>query len=119
METVHELQVAGLEPLHFLLAYAGLLLNLLMKLGEEYPLLDFSVRTFFKKYLISILFSIVAIPVLLIVSTDSGIHEFLPVNYVTAVLAGWQTQAVFKSTFAMVANRRGLNIGSNGNGSAQ
>lgn len=115
METINELQQAGLEPLHFLLAYAGLLLNLLMKLGEEFPLLDFSFRTFLKKYFISILFSIIAIPVLLIVATDTSIHEFLPINYVTSVLCGWQTQALFKSTFIMVANRRGLNS----NGSAQ
>lgn len=117
MDTINELHQAGLEPFHFLLAYAGLLLNLLMKLGEEFPIPDFSFRAFLKKYLISILFSIVAIPVLLIVATDTSIHEFLPINYVTAVLCGWQTQAIFKSTFIMVSNRRGLNI--NGNGGQQ
>lgn len=109
METINELQEAGLEPLHFLLAYAGLLLNLLMKLGEDFPLPDFSMKLFMKKYFISILFSVIAIPVLLIVATDTSIHEFLPINYVTAVLCGWQTQSLFKSTFAMVTNRRGLN----------
>lgn len=119
METINELQQSGLEPLHFLLAYAGLLLNLLMKLGEEFPLLDFSFKTFFKKYFISILFSLIAIPVLLIVATDTSIHEFLPINYVTAVLCGWQTQAIFKSTFIMVLNRRNINTSSNGNGSIQ
>lgn len=121
MGTINELEGAGLEPLHFFLAYAGLILNLLMKMGEEFPLLDFSFKTFFKKYLFSILFSLIAIPVLLIVATDTSIHEFLPINYVTAVLAGWQTQAIFKSTFTMVVNRRGLNgnVGSNGNGSPQ
>lgn len=116
METLNTLRGTGLEPLHFILAYAGLVLNLLMKLGEEYPLLDFTAKTFLRKYFISILFSVIAIPVLLIVATDTSIHEFLPVNYVTAVLAGWQTQAIFKSTFNMVVNRRGLNISSNGNG---
>lgn len=115
METICELRNAGLEPLHFLLAYAGLILNLLMKLGEEFPLSDFSFNMFFRKYFISILFSIIAIPVLLIVATDTSIHEFLPINYVTSVLCGWQTQSIFKTTFTMVANRRGLG----GNGAPQ
>lgn len=119
METVEELQAAGLEPLHFILAYAGLLLNLLMKMGEEYPMPDFSFRSFLKRYIFSMLFSVIAIPVLLIVATDTSISEFLPINYVTAVLAGWQTQSIFKSTFTMVTNRRGLNGGGNGNGIAQ
>lgn len=112
METIDTLRAAGLESIHFALGYAGLLLNLLMKMGEEYPTPDFTFRAFFKRNLFSILFSLVAIPVLLIVATDTSIHEFLPINKVTAVLAGWQTQSLFKSTFTMVANRR-----TNGNGS--
>lgn len=119
METIDSLRAAGLESIHFALGYAGLLLNLLMKTGEEYPLPDFTFRAFFKRHLFSILFSLVAIPVLLIVATDTSIREFLPINYVTAVLAGWQTQSLFKSTFTMVANRRtngNGNTPSNGNG---
>lgn len=116
MSTLNELQEAGLEPLHFILAYAGLALSLTMKMGEEYPTTDFSFKGFFKKYIISIIFSLIAIPVILVMATDTSMHEFLPINYVTAVLAGWQTQAIFKSTFTMVANRRGLSGGGNGNG---
>lgn len=111
METIEHLRAAGLESMHFILGYAGLLLNLLMKAGEEYPTADFTFKAFFKRNLFSILFSLIAIPVLLIMATDTSIHEFLPINYVTSVLAGWQTQSLFKSTFAMVANRR-----TNGNG---
>lgn len=103
------LQESGLNSIHFLLAYSGLLLSLLMKMAEEYPLPGFKMKEFFKRYLISILFSLIAIPVLLIVATDTTMKDFLPINYVTAVLAGWQTQAVFKSTLAVVSNRKGMN----------
>ena len=110
--TIQSLQQAGLEPMHFFLAYAGMILCLLARMGEEYPLPDFVLKTFFKRKVISIIFSIIGIPVILIVATDSSIHEFLPINYVTAVLGGWQTQALFKSVFAMYGNRKGLNNGS-------
>lgn len=112
MEIIYSLQASGLESIHFALGYAGLFLNILMKMGEGYPLPEFTFREFFKRNLFSILFSLVAIPVLLIVATDTSIHEFLPINKVTAVLAGWQTQSLFKSTFNMVSNRL-----TNGNGS--
>ena len=108
-QTIHALQEAGLDSIHFVLAYAGMILCLLARMGEEYPLPDFAVRRFFKQKLISILFSIIAIPVILVVATDSSIHEFLPINLVTAVLAGWQTQSIFKSVFTMYGNRKGLN----------
>lgn len=107
--TIHTLQQAGLEPIHFVLAYAGMTLCLLARMGEEYPLPDFVFKKFLKQKLISIIFSIIAIPVILVVATDSSIHEFLPINLVTAVLAGWQTQSIFKSVFAMYGNRKGLN----------
>lgn len=117
MEIINELKTAGLDFMHFALAYAGLALSLIMKMAEEYTLPDFRFRGFLKKNLISIIFSIVAIPVILIVATDTSIREFLPITYLTAVLAGWQTQEMFKSTFTMVANRR-LNLTVNGSPSA-
>lgn len=37
------------------------------------------------------------IPVLLILSYDTSLKDILPINNLTAVLAGWQTQSIFKS----------------------
>lgn len=105
METINELRDSGLTALHFLLALAGMALNLLMKMGEEYNTPEFTFKGFLKKHLISIIFSFIAIPVLLIVATDSSLKDFLPVNNITAVLCGWQTQSVFKTIFAIRTRR--------------
>jgi hypothetical protein len=105
METINELRDSGLTILHFILAFAGVALNLLMKMGEEYNQEGFALKGFLKKHLISIIFSIIATPVLLIVATDSSLKDFLPVNNITAVLCGWQTQSVFKTIFSIKGKR--------------
>ena len=102
------LHVEGIEPLHYLLAYAGMIIHILMKLAKVFNLPDFSARLFFKRNFIPFLISMIGIPVLLIVATDATVKEFLPINNVTAVLAGWQTQSLFKSVFALASKKRGL-----------
>lgn len=108
--------MATLEPMHYFLAYAGMLIYVLVKLAEVFPLPDFDYKKFIRQNIISVLISLIGIPVLLIVATDTSLHDIFPINYATAVLCGWQTQSVFKSLFQVVANRRGLN-GNGTNGS--
>ena len=114
MET--SLYAEGLNTLHFLLAYAGMIIYILFKLAEVFPKDDFKFKKFFRENLITTIISIIGIPVLLVIATDSSIQDILPINNVTAVLCGWQTQSLFKSVFSMVSNRRGLSEDGNGSG---
>lgn len=109
-----DLHIGGLTTLHYLLAYAGMLLHFLMKLAEVFNHPAFSMRYFIKANIIPLIISIIGIPVLLIVATDSAIKDILPINYVTAVLAGWQTQSVFKTLFAFYGNKKMKAISSEG-----
>lgn len=93
--------IEGLQPLHFVLAYAGMLLHILMKLAECINKPDFVFQSFLKTNIIPIIISVIGIPVLLIVATDTTIQGFLPINNVTAVLAGWQTQSLFKTLVSL------------------
>lgn len=103
----------GIEPIHYFLAYMGMLLHFMMKLAEVFNLPDFSIKTFMKKNIMPILISAIGIPILLIVATDSSIKETLPINKVTAVLAGWQTQSVFKTLFAFAGKKAKMKQASN------
>lgn len=110
-----DLHIEGLEPMHFILAYAGMTIHILMKLAEVFNKPDFTWRNFVLQNIISTLVSIVGIPVLLIVATDKSIKDVLPINYVTAMLAGWQTQSLFKTVFAMYNRKNNISDDSNNN----
>lgn len=95
----------GIESIHFFLAYAGAILHILMKLSEVFSRSDFSWKFFIRKNIIPFIISVIGIPVLLVVATDTSLKETLPINYVTAVLAGWQTQSFFK-TLSLLYSRK-------------
>lgn len=94
------------HPTFLLLAYAGLLINILMELAKLNKA-DGNVRL--KDYLseqkYNLIASVIMIPVLLIVAGDTSLKEILPLNYVTAVLCGWQTDATFKALMALGTSR--------------
>lgn len=98
--------IDGLEPIHFLLAYAGAFLHILMKLAEVFTMEDFSFKVFVRKNIIPFLISMLGIPVLLIMATDESIKAILPINLVTSVFAGWQTQSLFKTLSVLYGNKR-------------
>ena len=89
------------NPLLIFLAYAGLGIHILMKLAElEKTNGRFKLKPYIKNNKWSLLAAIIMLPVLLLVSTDTSLGEILPLNNVTAVLAGWQTDSTFKSLMA-------------------
>lgn len=104
-----QIQIEGLNTIHFLLAYSGMVIYILFKLAEVFPKPEFLWKQFIKENIITTIISIIGIPVLLVIATDPSIQDILPINYVTSVLCGWQTQSLFKSVFSMVSNRRGIN----------
>lgn len=86
-----------IQPIHLILAYVGMLLHILVKLQELKQEQSFILTEYIKKNIYSFIASIIMIPVLLILSYDTSLKDILPINNLTAVLAGWQTQSIFKS----------------------
>lgn len=99
---------AGVDPIHFLLAYAGMIVHILSKMDLLSGAKEFSLKAHVKKNIYSILASLIMIPILLIMATDASIKELLPINKVTAVIAGAQTQSIFNSLLNVYAKKRGL-----------
>lgn len=95
----------SIEPLHLALAYVGMLLHILTKLAELSKTEGFTLPSYVKKNIYTMIASIIMIPVLLIIATDSSMKDILPINNVTSVLAGWQTQSVFKSLMTMFQSK--------------
>jgi hypothetical protein len=87
---------------HFIIAYAGLLMHLMIKLMES----PVPIREYWNKQtILSLALSVVGIPVLLIVLSEPVMKEILPLTYATALLAGHQTQSFLRS-FVMIASRK-------------
>ena len=96
----------GLEIQHIILAYVGVLLHILVKLAElKKQDQKFTLKSYCKSNTYTILATAIMVPLLLILSTDTSLKDVLPINNVTAVLAGWQTQSVFKSLMAMYSGK--------------
>ena len=96
----------GLEMQHIILAYVGVLLHILAKLAElKKQDHKFTLKSYCKSNIYTILATAIMVPLLLILSTDTSLKDVLPINNVTAVLAGWQTQSVFKSLMSMYSGK--------------
>lgn len=87
----------NLDILHWLLAFAGALIHVLLKVQEMSRDKKYVFGSYIKKNWASLLATIIMIPVLLIVLSDTALAEVLPINHVTALLAGYQTNSLFKT----------------------
>lgn len=94
-----------LELMHWILAYSGMMIHILMKLAEKQGQEGFTIKGFLKDNIFHGLATLIMIPVILIVITDTSLHELLPINYLTAMLAGYQTQSLFKSLVSVGRKR--------------
>lgn len=96
----------GLQPQHVILAYVGVLLHILIKLAElKKKNSRFTPKGYLKSNIYTIMATTIMVPLLLVLSTDTSMKDILPINNVTAVLAGWQTQSVFRSLMAIYSGR--------------
>lgn len=93
---------AGLNPMYFILALSGLAVHILMKLAET-PGSLFS--GFTKKDILVSIASLIAIPAILVICTDTSMKDILPINYVTAFLTGYQTQSFLRSISNMLGKK--------------
>lgn len=97
----------NLSLMHILLAYAGLLLHLLFKIKKAMNYPGYKRRTFFKKpsNIISLAISVISIPIILVMACDPAIAELMPINNVTSVFAGWQTNSAFRNLMAFYSKK--------------
>jgi hypothetical protein len=90
--------ISDLTPLHWALAYTGLMVHILMKIGKmRGPIKDSLTR----KFITTTIASFLLIPALLLICTDTGMKELLPINYLTAFLSGYQTQSLMVNLVAL------------------
>ena len=94
------------DPVYLLLAYTGMLLYILMKLSELSKSPDFTAKSFFKNNIYSLIATVIMIPLILIMAKTDLVKDTLPINNVTAVLAGWQTNSVYKSIMGVFGERK-------------
>lgn len=83
--------ITELTPLHWALAYTGLMVHLLLKIGNMKGSIWVN---FSRKFVTSSIASFLLIPAILLICTDTGMKELLPINYLTAFFAGYQTQSL-------------------------
>ena len=91
----------NLDYLHWILAFAGALIHVLLKVQEVTQDKKYVFGSYLKKNWASVTATIVMIPVLLLVLSDTSLSEILPINHVTALLAGYQTDSLFKSLIGL------------------
>jgi len=96
----------NLTTLHWILAYAGALIYVLSKLQENSEIKGYAIGCYVKKNLASTLATIIMIPVCLLIISEN-FEQTLPINNLTAVLCGWQTNSIFKSLMMMGRKRLG------------
>jgi len=90
--------IPTLNVLHWVLAYLGLAIHQLLKMASQRGPLSNS----FKRHdILVLLASSISIPAILILCTDTSLAELLPINYVTAFLAGYQTQSFLRTISAL------------------
>lgn len=96
-----ETLIEHISPLHWLMAYAGALLHLLMKYGEHRKQPGFTFGGWIKENLLHTIINFISIPVVMVLISDPAVQTYLPLTYPTALLAGWQTQSMLKSLIAI------------------
>jgi len=90
--------ITELTPLHWALAYTGLIVHVLMKIGNMKGPLKNNIS---RKVTMTTLASFLLIPAILLICTDTGMKELLPINYLTAFLAGYQTQSLMNNLLSL------------------
>ena len=91
----------NVNTLHWLMAYAGALLHLLMKFAEMRKVAGFTAGGWIKENLLHTIINFISIPVVIVLISDPAVQTYLPLTYPTALLAGWQTQSMLKSLIAI------------------
>lgn len=98
--------ILGINIIHWIIALGGALIHVLLKLSEV-PENKKLLSAFTRKDKFVSIASFIAIPVLLLVISDTSLSELLPLNYVTSFLLGYQTQSFLRS-FIVISSKKYL-----------
>jgi divalent metal cation (Fe/Co/Zn/Cd) transporter len=93
-----------LTALHWILAFAGAAIYILLKIQENKANKDYKFGDYMKKNWASTIATVIMIPVLLLILADD-FADVLPVNNITATLIGYQTNSLFRSVMTAGANK--------------
>jgi len=93
-------KMTALGTLHWVLAYAGALIYVLLKVQELSVDRKYKFSNYLKAHWPSTLASAIMIPVLLLILSEN-LTDLLPINNLTAVLVGYQTNQIFRSLISM------------------
>lgn len=93
-------QIHEITMLHWLLAYAGSFIYIMLKIQELSEIKGYQFGAYVKSHLASTVATIVMIPVCMLILHDS-FNSTLPINNLTSVIIGYQTNQIFKSIMSI------------------
>lgn len=93
-----------LTPLHWILAFAGAFIYVLLKIQEMNADKNYKFGDYLKKHWASTIATIIMIPVSLLILSEN-FPDILPINNMTATLVGYQTNSMFKTIMGAVASK--------------
>lgn len=93
-----------LTALHWLLAFAGAAIYVLLKIQENKSDKNYKFGDYFKENWASLIAACIGIPVSLIILSEN-FADILPINNITATLVGYQNLQMFRSLMTAGANK--------------
>ena len=93
-------QVHDISMLQWLLAYAGAFIYVMIKIQEISNIKGYQVGTYVKRHWASTVATLVMIPVCMLILNEN-LTDRLPINNLTSVLVGYQTNQVFRSMMSI------------------
>ncbi len=102
-----EINILQFQIQHLFIAYLGMLLHVLTKIEESRKKGELTtVKAWAQENIITAIVSIIMIPIILLIAeTDPLVKGYLPINNLTSLLAGWQTESLFKTLINMAGSR--------------
>lgn len=87
------------------LAFSGMLIHTLQAIAVAQTDKKFKLLSYIKEKWVHLLTTLIMLPVILITITDTSLVEILPINNLTALLAGFQTDSFFGALVEMGRNK--------------
>jgi hypothetical protein len=103
-----------IDPILWLIAVGGAAIHIMMKVAEI-PENTSILKGFSRKDKFVTIASFIAIPVIMIIMTDTSLKELLPLNYITAFLTGYQTQSMLRTLTNIFGKKHNLPTTQDGN----
>ena len=87
----------NIDPMFLILGYAGMTIYVLTRLEKARRQEGFVFKNWIKDNFLTIIISFILVPIMLLVCTDTSLKDILPINKVTAFLAGYQTKDILNT----------------------